>query len=410
MEFEHFIARRLRSSFQGESTVSARIIKIAVVAIALGMVMMLIALGTGLGLQQAIAKKTVALTGDIQIAPFDNNESLMTPLAFDLGEINKSTWMDSSKIHKVYAYAAKGVLLKFKDEFEGGIVRGVDRDFSWSSLMPYFVEGKFPVFGDQLSREIVLSSTMASKLGVEVGDRLTAFFQTEGQALPRKRYFTVAAIFETGFPDFDNTLALVDLRQVQQINRWTDQQVGGVVIHLDPHIDAGPVAEQIYQRIPSHLDVRTVDQLYASIYDWIALFDFNILIILIIMIAVGTLNMATALLILILERARMVGVLKVLGATGRQIQKIFLWNAFYILLRGLFFGNVIGLALLFVQWQWQWISLDPSTYFVTTVPVALPFFLWVGLNCLVLLVALLLLWLPSLIINKIDPATVLQIR
>ena len=123
--------------------------------------------------------------------------------------------------------------------------------------------------------------------------------------------------------------------------------MGGVVIHLDPHVDAGPIAERIYQRIPSHLDVRTVDQLYASIYDWIALFDFNILIILIIMIAVGTLNMATALLILILERARMVGVLKVLGATRIQIQKIFLFNAFYILLRGLFFGNVFGRCLLF---------------------------------------------------------------
>ena len=109
-------------------------------------------------------------------------------LAFDLSEINKASWMDSAKIRKTYAYAAKGVLLKFKDEFEGGIVRGVDRDFSWSSLTPYYVEGEFPVFGDQMSREIVLSATMASKLGVQVGDRLTAFFQTEGQTLPRKRY------------------------------------------------------------------------------------------------------------------------------------------------------------------------------------------------------------------------------
>lgn len=397
-------------SQQGESTVSSRIIKIAILAIALGMVMMLIALGTGLGLKKEIAEKTVALTGHIQVAPFNNNESLITVDSFAIQEMNRSSWYDESLIQYAYSYASKGTLLKFDSEFEGAVLRGVDQDFPWEVLEDYLVAGKFPKFDNKRSRAIVLSQTLANRLGARIGDRILTIFQSENSLIPRQRYFTLAAIYQTGFPDFDQTLALVDLRQTQQLNRWSQDQIGGYVVYVNSNANPTNFAEQIYQRIPPHLDVRTVNQLYASIYDWIALFDFNILIILLIMLAVGTLNMATALLVLILERSRMVGVLKVLGASQGQIQQIFLWNAFYILLRGMLIGNAIGLGILFVQWKWAPVALDPATYFVSSVPIHLPFFLWFGLNLVVFVAALFLLWLPASIINRIEPARVLQIR
>jgi len=200
------------------------------------------------------------------------------------------------------------------------------------------------------------------------------------------------------------------MRQLQKINGWTNQQIGGVEIFLTPQAEAISYAEKIYTELPPHIDVQRVDQLYQGIFDWIALFDFNVLIILIVMILVGTLNMTTALLVLILERSRMVGVLKSIGANNRQIQKVFLWNTVYIIIRGLVWGNALGLTFLIGQSYFGWIQLDPATYFVSTVPIALPIPLFIGLNILVLGVCSLLLWIPSLIVGRIDPTEVVRFR
>ncbi len=411
MNFEFFIAQRMRSSSTSESTVSGRIIKIAIAAIALGMVMMLIALGTSLGLQREIKAKTIALSGDIRIAPFENNNSSISITPIDTLELRTELWFDKNQVAHLYPYVAKGVLLKTKSEFEGGVVKGVDQNFPWEKLSPYLVEGSFPVFDSTVSKEIVLSQTLAQKLKLNLGDRVTAYFQNDDPgAVPRIRYFNLVAIYQTGFPDFDNSFVFVDIKQVQKINGWTDQQIGGVEVFLKPKANAIPYAEKIYNELPPHIDVQRVDQLYQGIFDWIALFDFNVLIILIIMILVGTLNMTTALLVLILERSRMVGVLKSLGANNRQIQKVFLWNAVYIILRGLIWGNVLGLSFLLGQSYFGWIALDPATYFVSTVPIALPIPLFIGLNLLVLGVCSLLLWIPSLIVGRIDPTEVVRFR
>lgn len=411
MNFEFFIAQRMRSSTSSESTVSGRIIKIAIVAIALGMVMMLIALGTSLGLQREIKAKTIALSGDIRIAPFENNNSSISITPIEKFELRKALWWDENQVAHLYPYVAKGVLLKTKNEFEGAVVKGVDQTFSWEKLSPYLIQGKFPVFDSLVSKEIVLSQTLAKKLNLSLGDRVTAYFQNDDpEGVPRIRYFKLVAIYQTGFPDFDNSFTFVDMRQLQKINAWTDQQIGGVEIFLTPQADAVSYAQKIYTELPPHIDVQRVDQLYQGIFDWIALFDFNVLIILIVMILVGTLNMTTALLVLILERSRMVGVLKSLGANNWQIQKVFLWNAVYIIIRGLVWGNALGLILLMGQSYFGWVQLDPDTYFVATVPVALPIPLFLGLNLLVLGVCSLLLWIPSLIVGKVDPTEVVRFR
>ena len=290
-------------------------------------------------------------------------------------------------------------------------MKGVDKAFPWHKLSPYLIEGKFPVFDSLISKEIVLSQTLAQKLNLNLGDRLTAYFQNDDPgSVPRIRYFNLVAIYQTGFPDFDNSFTFVDMRQLQKINGWKDQQIGGVEIFLTPQAEMISYAEKIYTELPPHIDVQRVDQLYQGIFDWIALFDFNVLIILIVMIIVGTLNMASALLVLILERTRMIGVLKTLGATGNQIQQIFLINAGYIILKGLVIGNILGGLILFSQHKYQWLRLDPATYFVEAIPINLPFEFVIGLNVLVFGVCISILWLPTIIIGKIDPTKVLQYR
>ena len=410
MRFEYFLAQRMRSSFS-ESTVSARIIKIAVVAIALGIIMILIALGSSLGLQKEIKNKTIALSGDLRIAPFENNNSMLSIRPIDTLELQKQLWEDAAKIKHAYPFIAKGVLLKTKQEFEGAVVKGVSSTFPWEKLQPYLVEGEYPNFGDTISKDIVLSQSLAQKLQLALGDRVTAYFQQENEgSIPRVRYFNLKAIYQTGFPEFDDNFVFADLRHLQRINRWSSSQIGGVELFLTPTVNVDAFAEEVYGVLPPHIDVQTAQQRYQSIFDWIAVFDFNVLIILVIMILVGTLNMATALLVLILERSRMIGVLKSMGASNLQIQKLFLFNAVYIIGHGLLWGNGLGLLLLISQYYFGWLELDPNNYFVTTVPVELPFHLWFGLNALVLTVCCLLLWLPSLIVGRIDPTKVLRFR
>ena len=179
----------MRSS-SSESTVSARIIKIAVVAIALGMIMILIALGSSLGLQKEIKNKTIALSGDLRIAPFENNNSTLSIRPIDTLELQKQLWEDAAKIKHAYPFIAKGVLLKTKQEFEGAVVKGVSSAFPWEKLQPYLVEGEYPNFGDTLSKDIVLSQSLAQKLQLALSDRVTAYFQQENEgSIPRVRYF-----------------------------------------------------------------------------------------------------------------------------------------------------------------------------------------------------------------------------
>lgn len=411
MNFEFFLAKRMRSSTSSESTVSMRIIKIAITAIALGVIMILIALGTSLGLQKEIKAKTIALSGHLRIAPFENNNSSISVTPIKTTTLEEVYWKEEDKIAHQYPFISKGVLFKSGNEFEGGIVKGLDHNFPKQKLEGYLVEGKFPIFGSLLSKEIILSATLAQKLNLSIGDRVTSYFQnTKEGGIPKLRYFNLSGIYQTGFPDFDNNYGFIDLRHLQRINQWKDNEIGGVEVFTLPGTDVKAYAASVYNKLPPHIDVQTVDELYRGIFDWIALFDFNVLIILIVMIIVGTLNMATALLVLILERSRMIGVLKTLGATGHQIQQLFLINAGYIILKGLVIGNVLGGLILFSQQKYQWLRLDPATYFVEEVPIDLPPEYVIGLNLLVFGVCISILWLPTIIIGKIDPTKVLKYR
>jgi len=203
---------------------------------------------------------------------------------------------------------------------------------------------------------------------------------------------------------------LGDLYQIQRLNRWGNDQIGGYQIFLREPNRIENITEEIYKYIPPELDAQSLNDQYSSIFQWISLFDFNILIIMIIMLLVGIINMATALLVLVLERSRMVGLLKAIGAPRRMIQNIFLYNGIVIMSKGLLIGNILGLLFYFSQRQWGWIQLDPETYFVDKAPVILTFYEIFAVNLIFLLISALLLWLPSRIIFNITPAKVLRSR
>jgi lipoprotein-releasing system permease protein len=218
----------------------------------------------------------------------------------------------------------------------------------------------------------------------------------------------LVGIYNSGFQEFDATYVIGDIRHVQRINKWKADQVGSFEVFIDDFSKLKEKGEEIYEEIPSTLNSRTIEEKYVNIFEWLKLFDFNILVIITIMIIVSTINMVVALLVLILERTQMVGMLKALGATNWSIRKIFLYNADYLVIRGLLWGNAISIGLLLIQKYFGVIKLPPENYYVTVAPVSIniPFILLVNAGTIIVCVTLLLI--PSYLITKISPVKVLR--
>ena len=394
-----------------KSSVSARIIKIATLAVAMGMAMILIAVATGKGLQKEIKNKTAVFNGHLIVSPFENSESQVSIIPFlDTPELRANIESETEVIH-IQRVVIKAGLLKTDSSFEGVVFKGVDADYEWENLNTFLVEGRFPDLGEKVSNEVVVSKVIAQRLSLEIGDDVSAYFQNSlNQKLPNIRKFKIVGFFLSGFPDFDQTFVLGDIKHVQRINKWKENQIGAYEVFLKDLDEVSSVGSTIYKKLPSDLDVVELTKQYATIFQWISLFDFNILIIITVMIIVGVINMSTALLVLILERSQMIGLLKTLGARNKLIQKIFLFNGIVIMSRGLLWGNFIGLLFYFSQRYGKWIRLDPETYYVNVAPVSLGVLDFLVLNLGVLGISAVLLWIPSLIISGISPARVLRFR
>ena len=401
----------MRQHKQYKNTVSSRIINIATVAVAIGIAAILIAMAFSKGLQNEIRNKASVFNGQIFITTFENNESQVSITPFEDLEELRIQIKNHPSFKRSHAVALKAGMFKTNSDFEGILLKGVSKEFDWNSLRDFLTQGSFPNFNEKSTNEILISETIAVRLNLNVGDTVDAFFQSaQIEGLPKRRKFKIAGIYFSGFPDIDQNLVYADIRQVQRLNQWKPNQIGGYEVFVNSSRQVPQIADALYKGLPSNLNSIAISERFSSIFQWISLFDFNVLIILIVMILVGVINMATALLVLILERSRMVGLLKALGAAHSMIQRIFLYNGIAIMTRGLFFGNLIGLFFYFSQQKFGWITLDPETYFVSIAPVSIAWFEVLYLNLLFLVLATILLWLPSKIILKISPSQVLRFR
>ncbi|MCM5661564.1 ABC transporter permease [Galbibacter mesophilus] len=405
MNLEYFIAKRLIKGKEHKSSISAPIIKIAITAIALGVIMMLIAIATGVGLQRKIREKIAAFNGHIQIYNYDNNTSDVSVNPISLQQDFYPEFKTVDGISHVQAVATKGGIIRTENTFEGIIAKGVGADYNWEPFQDFLVEGRLPDYTKKRNEEVLISRYLANRLHFKVGDTFWAFFLKEDVSdIPNQIKFEIVGIYDSGFQDFDANYIFTDLRHIQRMNRWKDNQVGTFEVFVDDFDKIEQKGREIYGVTLSTLDSQTISQKYYTIFEWLALFDFNIAIIIGIMVIVGGINMITALLVLILERTQMIGLLKGLGSSNWSIRKIFLYNAAYLLVVGLFWGNLIGLGVLFLQQKFGFISLDASTYYVSQAPVYINPIHVIVLNVGVLLLCMLMLLIPSYIITKISPA------
>ena len=409
MNLEYFIAKRLITAKNNKSSISAPIIKIAISAIAIGMVMMIVSVATGMGLQQKIREKISAFNGHIVISNYDNNQSEVTLVPISTKQSFYPNFNSVPGISHIQAIATKAGIIRTETAFEGIVLKGVGKDYKWNNIKEYLVSGKLPDFSKELNQDVVISQFLANRLNLKLGDSFNTFFIKEEQnKLPLSRRFKIVGIFNSGFQEFDATFILGDIRHLQRINKWNKEQVGAFEVFVNDFEAIKQTGEQVYEQTSSTLDTKTIIEKYSYIFEWLQLFDFNIIVILVVMILVATINMVVALLVLILERTQMIGILKALGADNWSVRKIFLYNAFYLIVRGLFWGNLIGISLLLIQQHFGIIKLNPENYYVNQAPVFINFGYILALNLLTITVCFLVLLIPSYIITKISPVKAIR--
>ena len=411
MNFEYFLAKRLIKGAAHKISISAPIIKIAITAIALGMIMMLVAIASGVGLKYKIREKVAAFNGHIQISNYDNNASDVSVVPVDLNQDFYPNFKDVEGVTHVQAVASKGGIIRTQETFEGILAKGVGKDYNWSGFEEYLVEGVLPDFSGKLNSQVLMSSLMANRLKLSTGDSFYAFFLKDDDVsqLPNQRKFTITGLYDSGFEEFDGVYIFADIRHIQRMNKWREDQIGNFEVFLDDFDQLQEKSNEIYGKTLSTLDTQTIVDKYYKIFEWIGLFDFNIFLILGIVIIVSGFNMITALLVLILERTPMIGILKALGSANWSIRKVFLYNAAYLIGIGLFWGNLLGLGAIYVQHKFKVLKFpNPQEYYIDYIPVHIDVLTVILLNVGVLILCLLMLLIPSYIITKITPVKAIQ--
>ena len=402
MNFEKFVAKRLHTESNLQHSISKPILKMAVAAVSLSITVMILAIATGKGLQEKISAKVTGFTSDIQVTVLDLNQSLeLSPISPDSTVI--TSLYEIEGVEHVQTQISKNALIKTDTEFEGIVVKGVDNNFDWSFISTHLTQGQLPKYNSyEKSNEILISKKLSQTLSLKINDQALFYFQGKQNNQPLIRKFTIKGIYETGIEIFDDLYIFADLKHLQKINRWSENQFSSIEIKVNKDYNINAIQSLVEIVTPFDTKVSSSKSLYPQIFDWIKLFDLNIAIILIIMIVVASINMISSLLIIILERTKMIGLLKALGAASISIKKIFLYHAFYLLQKGLIIGNGIGLSLIALQHFLAPIELDPAHYYVKKLPVALSIENWLSINLMSFFICMVLLIIPALIIQKVE--------
>lgn len=414
-----YIAQKLWSGKVKNRVISAPVVKIAVGSIALGMAVMILTLSIVTGFKSEIRNRAIGFAGHIVVIAYNNNNSFeQEPVSVKADFLkNISSHPD---IKHIQPYATKNAIIKTNNENQGIILKGVDKNYDWNFIKQYLREGSIPAYNDSFSSDkILVSQTIADKLSIKTGDKLITYFVSKKNAgdsmqnggyEQRVRKFEVCGIYQTGFADVDDNVVLSDLKQIQRLNYWSTDQAGGFEIELNNFDKVDDMTEYLNGEVGQGLEARSIKGLYPTLFSWLDLLNSNAAIIIVLMIVVSIINMISALLILILERSNTIGIMKALGANDGLMQRVFLYQSGKMLLRGLGFGNIIGLLIAFVQLKFKLFTLDPVSYYVSFVPVELHAIDIVLVNILTIVCCLVMMLLPVLIISKITPVKTIRFK
>ena len=412
MNIEFFIAKRIVSERQQENRISRPIVTIAVIGIALGVAAMIISTATVTGFKNQIRDKVIGFGSHIQILNLDSNDS------YETTPVNKNqeflpNLSSLPGVKHIQVFGTKAGIIKTDTEIQGVVLKGIGSDFSWDFFEKSLIEGElFTVIDSIKTNKVLISKYISDLLKLKVDDSFTMYFV---QDPPRVRKFTVSGVYETSLEDFDKIFILADIGHIQKLNNWDNNQVSGFEITIDDFKDiqvkkweAQNIVGFELNESGKRLRVLSIIDKYPQIFDWLNLQDLNVWIILTLIFLVAGFNMVSSLLILILERTNMIGILKALGTRNWSIRKVFLYQSAYLILKGLFWGNLIGIVFCLIQFHFGIIKLDQASYYLSEVPINLNLFIVLGLNVGTLILTIVMLLVPSYLISRISPVRTIR--
>ena len=412
MSLSFFIAHRLYCEKKEGRQISRPAVLIAKTGIAVGLAVMLVAVCVIVGFKSEVRDKIVGFGGHVQI---NNLEQMQPyePLAIGIDDTLINSLAAFPNVKHIQRYSVKPGMIKTEKAFQGMVLKGVGQDYDLSFLRSHLIGGEFPNFTDSItSNQVVVSQAMAEQLELNLGDKLDTYY-IENEI--RIRRLSIVGIYCTGFTEYDSYFLFTDLHTVNRLNHFQSGQVSGIEVILDNYValendtwEIGSFLEKCIDRYGAKYTARNVEQLNPAIFAWLGVLDVDIWVILVLMMGVAGFTLISGLLILIIERAAMIGTLKSLGANNGIIRRVFLWLSVFIIGRGMLWGNVIGLGFCLLQYYTGLLTLDAETYYMDAVPIAFNIKYLILLNAGTLLASVLILLGPSYLIARIRPADAMR--
>lgn len=409
MNTELFLARRIyKGDKKNDKRVSSPAIRIAIAGIALGLAVMMVAVCIIVGFKKEVRAKVIGFGSHIQITAFESNPSYESmPIA--ISDTLRGILKANPAISRIQEFITKPGIIKTDNDFMGVVLKGVPEEYDWQFFRKNLLEGTVIEPGDTtVSNRAIISKEIADKLLLKQGDSFTCYFV---QDPVRARRFNIVGIYETNFEDYDQLFILTEKEVLAGLNGWDDDMASGIEVLVKDYDKLDATAQELFFEMASYEDrlgntlyVRSIKNINPMIFNWLDLLDMNVWVIIILMLVVSGFTMISGLLIIILERTNMIGILKSMGASNFSIRKVFLYLSAFLIGRGMLWGNLIALLLCFIQERWQLLRLDPSTYYLSAVPVDLNLLYIILLNIGTLLVTLLMMIGPSYLVANITPA------
>jgi lipoprotein-releasing system permease protein len=412
MNLPYFIAHRLIKGRREGTSFSRPINVIAIIGIAMGLGVMILAVSILTGFKQQIRAKIVGFGSNIQILNYDSNMSLETiPISDTQSFVPKIKQIPGIK--HIQVFATKAGIIKTTDAIQGVFLKGIGSDFDWRFFKSNMVDGSvFTVTDTGRTNEVIISKKISDMLRLKTGDSFAMYFV---QDPPRSRKFTISGIYETSLEEFDKMYVFCDIGHIKRLNSWEDDQVSGFEVFINDFDKLDEMTMAVRDAVGYKLlenetkfKVTNIRMRYPQIFDWLNFQDMNVIIIITLMLLVAGFNMISGLLILILEKTNMIGIFKALGSENGTIRKVFLYQAAYLIGKGLFWGNAIGIGLAFLQLKTGLITLDASSYYIKTVPVNLNLMHILLLNAGTMAAIILMLLIPSQLITRITPVKAIR--